>query len=50
MRSHPKARTDGERLAAAVATEGEAEDRRDKVVFIFNFFDELRRIALATKH
>ena len=37
---------DGERVAAAVATEGRAEDSRDKVVFIFNFFDELRRIAL----
>ena len=41
---------DGERVAAAVATEGQAEDSQDKVVFIFNFFDELRRIALATKH
>jgi hypothetical protein len=41
---------DGERVAAAVATEGRAEDSQDKVVFIFNFFDELRRIAPATKH
>ena len=41
---------DGEPVAAAVATEGRAEDRQDKVVFIFNFFDELRRIAPATKH
>ena len=46
MDLHP----DGERVAAAVATEGQAEDRPDKVVFIFNFFDELRRIASATKH
>jgi hypothetical protein len=37
-------------VAAAVATEGRAEDSQDKVVFIFNFFDELRRIAPATKH
>jgi len=36
-------------VAAAVATEGRAEGSQDKVVFIFNFFDELRRIALATK-
>ena len=41
---------DGERVAAAVAPEGQTEDRRDKVVFIFNFFDELRRIASATRH
>ena len=41
---------DGERVAAAVATEGRAEVKQDKVVFIFNFFEELRRIALATKH
>ena len=32
-------------MAAAVATEGQAEDSQDKVVFIFNFFDELRRLA-----
>jgi serine/threonine-protein kinase len=36
---------DGERVAAALATEGQANHRRDKVVFIFNFFDELRRLA-----
>ncbi len=41
MDLHP----DGERVAAAVATEGQAEERQDKVVFIFNFFDELRRVA-----
>ncbi len=46
MDLHP----DGERVAGAVATEGQAEDRPDKLVFIFNFFDELRRIASATKH
>ena len=39
MDLHP----DGERVAAAVATEGQAVDRQDKVAFIFNFFDELRR-------
>jgi hypothetical protein len=36
---------DGDRLAASVATNPLAEEKRDKVVFIFNFFDELRRIA-----
>ena len=36
---------DGERLAASVVTGPQAEEKRDKVVFIFNFFDELRRIA-----
>ena len=46
MDLHP----DGERVAAAVATESRAEDSQDNVVFIFNFFDELRRISLARKH
>lgn len=41
MDLHP----DGERVAAAVATEGQADERQDKVVFIFDFFDELRRLA-----
>ena len=47
MDLHP----DGERVAAAVATESQAEDRHDKVVFFFNFFDELHRIvpSIATK-
>jgi serine/threonine-protein kinase len=35
---------DGERIAAAVPS-GQAEQKLDKVTFIFNFFDELRRIA-----
>ena len=37
--------TDGERVAAAVATEGQAEDRQDKVCLHLQFFDELRRLA-----
>jgi serine/threonine-protein kinase len=37
---------DGERVAVLKAS-GEAETRRDKVVLILNFFDELRRIAPA---
>jgi hypothetical protein len=39
---------DGERIAAAVAT-GQAEEKIDKVTFIFNFFDELRRLAPPSK-
>jgi serine/threonine-protein kinase len=35
---------DGERLAASLPT-GQAEEKLDKVTFIFNFSDELRRIA-----
>jgi Tol biopolymer transport system component len=40
---------DGERFAVAASQETQAEAPRDKVVFIFNFFDELRRIAPVTK-
>jgi serine/threonine-protein kinase len=39
---------DGERLAVAVPT-GQAEEKSDHVTFIFNFFDELRRIAPPAK-
>jgi len=39
---------DGERLAVAVPS-GAAEEKLDKVIFIFNFFDELRRIAPPSK-
>jgi Tol biopolymer transport system component len=36
---------DGDRLAVAVAAGGQPEEKLDKVTFVFNFFDELRRIA-----
>ena len=36
---------DGERVAVLKASGDEAEARRDKVVLIVNFFDELRRLA-----
>jgi serine/threonine-protein kinase len=36
---------DGERVAVLKASGDEAEDKRDRIVFIQNFFDELRRIA-----
>ena len=39
---------DGERFALPAVPEAQIETRRDKLVFIFNFFDELRRIAPAT--
>ena len=35
---------DGKRFVVA-GSESEAAQRLDKVVFVFNFFDELRRIA-----
>ena len=36
---------DGTRFALAGVVETQAEPKQDKVVFIFNFFDELRRIS-----
>jgi hypothetical protein len=39
---------DGERFALAAAPENEAATQ-DTLVFIFNFFDELRRIAPASR-
>ena len=39
---------DGERFALAPAANAGGA-KQDKVVFIFNFFDELRRIAPASK-
>ena len=38
---------DGQRLAvaAAIGESGQGEEKLDKLTFIFNFFDELRRIA-----
>ena len=40
---------DGDRFAVAAVPEALAEAKQDKLVFIFNFFDELRRIATAGK-
>jgi serine/threonine-protein kinase len=39
---------DGERLAIALADHPAAGAKSDKLVFVLNFFDELRRIASAT--
>jgi Tol biopolymer transport system component len=36
---------DGNRVAIAPAPEAQTATKQDKVVFIFNFFDELRRLA-----
>ena len=40
---------DGERIALGAASAAQIETRQDKVVCIFNFFDELRRLASTTK-
>ena len=40
---------DGERFALAAAPEAQTAAKQDKLVFIFNFFDELRRIAPVAK-
>ncbi len=40
---------DGERFAAAVAPDTSLDAKQDKIVFIFNFFDELRRVAPISK-
>jgi hypothetical protein len=39
---------DGKRVAVVMAPESKVEEKRDKLVFVLNFFDELRR-AVATK-
>jgi serine/threonine-protein kinase len=36
---------DGSRVALTAALDSSVEPKQDKVVFVFNFFDELRRIA-----
>jgi len=36
---------DGTRFAAAIAPQTVTAVKQDKVVFVFNFFDELRRLA-----
>jgi hypothetical protein len=38
---------DGERVAVAESID--SLGKRDKVVFVFNFFDELRRVAPAAR-
>ncbi len=40
---------DGERFALAAAPDAQNIVKQDKVVFIFNFFDELRRLAPVAK-
>jgi hypothetical protein len=40
---------DGERFAIALADRAAAGARSDKLVFVLNFFDELRRIASASR-
>ena len=48
--ARPRLRTyalhpDGNRVAIAGRDETQPPARQDKVVFVFNFFDELRRLA-----
>ena len=38
---------DGDRVAASVTPDVQTEGRQETVVFVFNFFDELRRLAPA---
>ena len=40
---------DGERFALALVPETQTAVKQDKLVFIFNFFDELRRVAPVAK-
>jgi WD40-like Beta Propeller Repeat len=40
---------DGNRFVMAVAPEVQESVKRDKVVFVFNFFDELRRLVPVAK-
>ena len=40
---------DGERVAIAPVRENDRIEKQDKLVFIFNFFDELRRLAPPSK-
>jgi hypothetical protein len=40
---------DGQRFALAAVQETQAAEKQDKVVFIFNFVDELRRLAPAKR-
>ena len=40
---------DGDRFALPPVPEGQVEGKQDKVVFLFNFFDELRRLAPVRK-
>ena len=40
---------DGKRIAVASQQDSQAAPRADRVVFVFNFFDELRRVAPASK-
>src|SRR4030095_250833 len=40
---------DGNRFALSAVPQTQVSVKRDKVVFVFNFFDELRRLAPARK-
>ena len=40
---------DGERFALAILEPTRGDEKQDHVTFVFNFFDEMRRIAPPTK-
>jgi hypothetical protein len=40
---------DGERVALAPAAESPTGGKQDRAVFVFNFFDELRRVSPTSK-
>ena len=40
---------DGERVAVAPAAESPTGGKQDRAVFVFNFFDELRRLSPTSK-
>ena len=40
---------DGQRFAAASSPEPQTAAKRDKVVFVLNFFDEVRRVSQPKK-
>jgi hypothetical protein len=40
---------DGTRFAVAPVDQADGSDKQDHVTFVFNFFDELRRIAPGAK-
>ena len=41
---------DGNRVAIAGVRQTDAQTKQDKAFFVFNVFEELRRIASAVKH
>ena len=49
QREYARQVADADRFALAAVTETQTAAKQDKLVFIFNFFDELQRIAPVAK-